>query len=150
MRDTHAATTKPKLRWYQFSLRTLLLLPVAVALWFGLVPTTLTLYVSNQSSALDPIDVQVEIDGQRLVDGQFDFRDGHNWQAFPLSLRPGWHSVSAKSVKGEAVLQAKFATFWSRSARLDYWYRPADPTVGEPMTAKQFSFYVSSMPPSFQ
>jgi hypothetical protein len=150
VRDTHAATTKPKLRWYQFSLRTLLLLPVAVALWFGLVPTNLTLYVSNQSQAVDPVDIQVEIDGQPVVDGQFDFRDGHNWQAFPLSLRPGWHSVRARSAKGEAVVQAKFTTFWNRSAILDYWYRTADPTVGEPMTPKHFSFSVHSGPIGFQ
>jgi hypothetical protein len=142
--ESKPAAPKPKLRWYQYRLRTLLLLPVVIALWFALVPRDLTLYVSNQSSACDPIDIHIEIDGQLVADDTLNFGHGHAWKTFTLSLRPGWHTIVARSAKGEAVFQADFAMFWSRWAELDYWCAPGDPRFGQRPTAKHFSFDIQS------
>jgi hypothetical protein len=128
----------------------LAVLPVVVALWLVVVPTNLTLYISNQSSAIDPVDIQVEIDGRLVTNDQFNCRGGHNWRNFALPLRPGWHNIRARSAKGEAILQAKFSMFWSRWAALDYWYTPADPTIGRPITPRQFSFHIQSTAMYFQ
>jgi hypothetical protein len=141
---------RPTRRWLRYRVWMVLLLPAAIALWLALVPINLTLHVSNQSSAIDPVDIQVEIDGQLVANDHFYFRGGHNWKTFTLPLRPGWHSIHASSAKGESVLQAKVSIFWSRWAALDYWYAPADPTVGRPITPKQFGFYIQNAPIYFQ
>ena len=139
-------------RWLRYTVRMLLVLAVVIALWLALVPINLTLYVSNQSPAVDPVDVQVEVDGQLVANDQFRFGDGHTQRRFVLPLRLGWHRIDARTVKGESVLQSEFSMFWSRWAVLNYWYYPDKPDVPWPRdwkTPKHFSFNIWSKPPAF-
>jgi hypothetical protein len=134
-------------RRLRYAVPAMLLLPAVLALWLVLVPINLTLYVSNQSPTLDPVDIQVEIDGRVVVNDGFRAGGFHNWQRFVLPLRPGRHSITARTVKGESIVQSEFSMFWSRWAVLDYWYHP---DVAWRKTPGHFSFYVSNMPPAFQ
>jgi hypothetical protein len=137
-------------RWLRYVLWTLLALPVVIVLWLALVPMNLTLYISNQSSAIDPVDIQVEIDGQLVANDQFRFADGHNWQRFVLPLRPGRHSINAKTVKGDSIFRSEFSVFWNRWAVLDYWYCPDQPDVAWRKTPRHFTFDISHFPPHFR
>jgi hypothetical protein len=127
----------------------MLLLSVVIVLWFALVPINLTLYVGNQSSAIDPVDIQVEIDGRLVVNDLFPFGNGHTCKKLVLPVRPGWHRINARSVKGEAVFHTEFSTFWSRWAVLDYTYFRDKPDASWAInyrTPQQFLFIIWSKP----
>ncbi len=53
------------------------------------------LYVSNQSYALDPVEIKVYIDGVLAVNQNFYVRSQHNWIRFQFQLRKGAHRVRA-------------------------------------------------------
>jgi hypothetical protein len=122
---------------------------IAIAGWLLLGRAGLTLYVSNQSSAMDPVHIHVTVDGDPLADGDFAAEDFHAWHAFEVSLRPGWHRIVAVSENGDAELDSDFLIFWPRHwAVLDYWYRPREDVY--PRTPRHFTFYISIQPPRFQ
>jgi hypothetical protein len=49
------------------------------------------LYVSNQSFALDPVDIKVYIDGFLVVNRDFYVKGQHNWIRFQFQLGGGTH-----------------------------------------------------------
>jgi hypothetical protein len=104
------------------------------------------LYVSNQSFAVNPVDIKVYIDGQVAVEQEFEVGDQHNWQAFHYSLPHGTHQLQVQSQKGQAKLQEEFEVKSRHWAVLDYWFYPD--THYEP-TAKHFAFGVSDKPVYF-
>ena len=104
------------------------------------------LYVSNQSFAINPVDIKVYIDGQVAVEQEFDVGNQHNWQAFQYSLPNGTHQLRVQSRKGQAKLQKEFEVKGKHWAVLDYWFYPD--THYEP-TPKHFTFGVSDKPVYF-
>ena len=53
----------------------------------------LTLYISNQSFAIDPVDIKVNIDGKPAVRGDFEVGSQHSWHEFRFRAglqRRGW------------------------------------------------------------
>jgi hypothetical protein len=102
------------------------------------------LYVSNQSSALTPVDVKVTIDGRAAVDESFDQAGGHNWKKFVFALAKGPHELKVVSVKGEAALTQKFEVKDKHWAVLDYWHDPR--AAGGAGAKKQFTFRIQDTP----
>ena len=106
-----------------------------------------TLYVSNQSFAIDPVDVKIFIDNQIVVDQDFYVESQHSWQVFQLSLVPGKHTLRAKSRKGKARLEKTFDVKGRHWAVVDFFYYPR--THYSP-TPKKFTFDISNKPIGFQ
>jgi len=67
---------------------------------------TFTLYVSNQSFDIEWVDIVIEIDGARVVDDVFLVEDQHNWKEYAIDLSPGAHTLTARSVEGDATFSA--------------------------------------------
>ena len=107
------------------------------------------LYVSNQSPAIDPVDIKIDIDGKKAVDQDFYVEDGHNWRQFQFSLPKGTHQLRVKSVKGSATLETEFEIKDKHWAVIDYWYYP-EVTGGAGPTPKQFTFDIKDEPIYFQ
>jgi hypothetical protein len=107
------------------------------------------LYVSNQSFDIDPVDIEVRIDGNLAVEGDFLVGSQHSWHQFPFALPPGSHGLSAETAAGDVALSDIFEVASSaRYAVLDFWYYP--PGSGSEVTPPQFSLYYSDEPPQFQ
>jgi len=72
----------------------------------------LVLTVSNQSFAVNPVDIRVTIDGEVAVDEAFEVGEGqpagHGWKQFRLRLGAGAHRLRAVSGRGEAELDVEF------------------------------------------
>jgi len=83
-----------------------------------------TLYVSNQSFAIDPIDVRVEIDGELVVSDSFHVGTQHTFVPFKLSLSQGKHTIRIWSVKGKAHLSAEMELTDHDVGVVTYWYYP--------------------------
>ena len=105
------------------------------------------LYVSNQSFAINPVDIKVYIDDQVAVEQEFGVGNQHNWQAFQYSLPNGTHQLRVQSQKGQAKLQKEFEVKGKHWAVLGYWFYPD--THYEP-TPKKFTFGVSDKPVYFE
>jgi hypothetical protein len=104
-----------------------------------------TLYVSNQSFAISPVDIQVEIDGEVVVREHFDVGNQHSWKAFTLNLSAGKHRLKVSSAKGEAELSEGFEVKGEHWALISYWYYPKLTRGAEP-TPKQFTFTIQDEP----
>jgi hypothetical protein len=105
-----------------------------------------TLYVSNQSFAIDPVDIVVVIDGKCVVSQLFKCKDQHNWQKFCLSLAPGTHRLEVRSKIGDTQLSRSFEVSDKHWAVLNFWYYPKD--AFKPMD-RQFSFDIQDEPMYF-
>ena len=110
-----------------------------------------TLYVSNQSLALTPVDVTILIDGKRAVSGNFDVGRGENAQhrriKHVLALTPGKHQLKILSKKGAATLEKEIEIKGKHWAVVDYWYYPESHYSPKP---KQFSFDIQDKPIEFE
>jgi hypothetical protein len=94
------------------------------------------LYVSNQSFDIDPVDIQVFIDGKEVVNDTFKVESQHTWILFNLELEPEKHTLRAVGHGGEAELSESFVTSTEDWGVVEFW---ADPTEApEPM----FTFWV--------
>ncbi|GMV93012.1 MAG: hypothetical protein AMXMBFR82_27900 [Candidatus Hydrogenedentota bacterium] len=107
-----------------------------------------TLYVSNQSFAISPVDINVQIDGEVVVHQNFDVGTQHNWKKFRIALPPGTHSLTATSAKGDATLEQEFAVTGEHWAVVDFWYYP-EAKGGAGPTPRQFGFRVQDSPIGF-
>ncbi len=105
-----------------------------------------TLYVDNGSSAISPVDIQVEMDGQTVVHGHF-WRGRRNptpgRRAFKLALEPGMHKLHVVSTRGEAELSREFQVKGELWASISYRY---DPDSHYNPTPKHFSFELQDKP----
>jgi len=91
-----------------------------------------TLYISNQSFIIDPVDIQVEMDGIIVVNDKFYVEDQHTFIPSELSLRQGMHQIRIWSVKGNAELSTEFELIDQDMAMITYWHSPNsifDPTT---------------------
>jgi hypothetical protein len=81
------------------------------------------LNVSNQSFAIDPVDIKIYIDDTLAVNQEFEVKDQHNYWRFRFDISNGEHVLLAKSIKGDAILEQSFSiTDSAHWAYLDYWY----------------------------
>ena len=90
-----------------------------------------TLFVSNQSYAIDPVDIRVTIDGELIISAYFNVGTQHSNFPFKLSLPPGTHRIRAWSVKGNAELEKEFNPGDHDVGVITYFYYPkshSDPT----------------------
>ena len=83
-----------------------------------------TLYVSNHSSAIDPVDVRVEIDGELVVSDYVHYGTGHTVVPFGLSLTRGKHRIRIWSAKGDAELSREFELIDHDVGVVNYNYYP--------------------------
>jgi hypothetical protein len=83
-----------------------------------------TLFVSNQSCAIDPVDVRVEIDGELVVSDYFHVGTQHHFVPCRLSLPQGKHRVRIWSAKGDADLSTEFELKDHDVGVVTYWYYP--------------------------
>lgn len=87
----------------------------------------LTLLVSNQSFADDPVRITISIDGDVVVDDEFSVGMQDNWIAFEVRLPPGNHELTMRSSTGvEADAEVLIPAGGHRWANVAYWYSPPD------------------------
>ena len=103
------------------------------------------LVVSNQSFAVNPVDICIKIDGILVVDDFFDVGDQHNFIPYVLKLAKGKHKISVSSGKGQASLEQEFDIIDKHWGSLFYWYYPKI-TGGAGPIKRSFSFGIDDKP----
>ena len=83
-----------------------------------------TLFVSNQSFAIDRVDVRIQLDGELVICDYFHVGDQHAFYPFTLSLAKGKHHIKVWSVKGNAQIEKDFELTDQDIAVITYWYYP--------------------------
>jgi hypothetical protein len=106
-------------------------------------PKPFLLYVCNQSMVISPIDILVEIDGEVVVQDEFEVGRQMNWKIFELMLSPGKHTIAASSKKGEAKLAQEFTITREHGASVQYWYYPESHRFATP---RHFRFALMTDP----
>ena len=101
------------------------------------------LSITNQSFAIDPVDVRVEIDGELVVSDYFHVGDQHRYVSSRLSLPPGKHRIRIWSAKGEAELSTEFELKDHDSGVVAYSY---DPKPHDKPTPRKFEFRTQKGP----
>jgi hypothetical protein len=117
---------------------------------------TFTLFVSNQSLDRGLVDMQVSIDGQLAVSGEFNVFSGHdgegcggaplpqhNWYEFKFALPAGAHQITVSSANANATLDTALTVNPHRFGVLDYWW---DATTDE---TAYFNFLTTADEPGF-
>jgi len=110
----------------------------------------LTLYVSNYSSVISPVDIQVKIDGKVVVDEFFHVGKWapHPRKGFRMNLANGRHQLHVSSRKGKAELTKEFEVKGKHFAFISYvYYRPK---LGYEPPPKHFDFHIQDKPIIFQ
>jgi hypothetical protein len=105
------------------------------------------LYVSNQSFEIDPVDIAVEIDGKRVVEGDFLVEGQHSWHVFKFQLEPGQHTLRVVTDVGESEHVVTIETGEeTRYGVLNFWFY--GPSHYEPY-GPGFSFDAYDVEPTF-
>ena len=104
-----------------------------------------TLYISNQSLAIDPVDIQVELDGIRVVSDNFYIGSAHTFVPFELSLDKGMHKIDIWTVRGDAELSTEFKLNDQDAGIIMYWYYPNSHYNPTP---PKFDFITQKGPPA--
>jgi hypothetical protein len=111
----------------------------------GPLDAKLNLLVSNQSAAISEVDIQVSIDGRRVVDDSFAAGAGHDAKRYELPLTSGKHEIHASTRKGTAQYDGAIDLQKEHWGALFYWYQPGEP--GRPdAQAKSFTFDLQDTP----
>lgn len=82
------------------------------------------LFVSNQSSYIDPVDIKIFIDEKLAVNQEFLSLGGHNWIKFQFQLNDGSHKLLASSTKGNIYKDTLFTLPTTPYSVVDFWYYP--------------------------
>lgn len=64
-----------------------------------------TLYVSNQSFEMDVVDIEVRLDGELAVTGDFEVGSQHTWLPFHFQLSPGLHTLTSTTRTGSRKVE---------------------------------------------
>lgn len=107
-----------------------------------------TMYVSNQSFDDPTVAVTIRVDGEVVVDRQFDVEGQHNWVEFELALPVGEHELVASSDTG---VEDSFTFAIQKDEPLwlvvDYWWSGGgQDAAGD---EGQFTFRTSDEPVGF-
>lgn len=89
--------------------------PANVAVPFHLV-------VSNQSFVVATADIDVTIDGQRVVTGDFDVGGQHTFLTFDFPLTVGSHGIEAVSKRGGVAFSGRLDLNGERWGVLTFWH----------------------------
>jgi hypothetical protein len=111
------------------------------------VPTqpNFVLYVSNQSFEIDPVDIDVFVDGELAVEGDFLVGSQHTWHMFEFELAPGEHTIRAVTSAGDTRLSDTVdITDQTRYAVVNFWYYEGHEPYGP-----TFSLNLFDDPPGF-
>jgi hypothetical protein len=110
-------------------------------------PTTpkLTLLISNQSFDLSQVDIQVSIDNQLAVSGDFLVGSQHTWLPFELDVAPGMHSLDVSSADSNAQMTQTFQMDDRKWGVVSFWYYEG----GSEPVAPSFSWNLSDEQPLF-
>ncbi len=65
------------------------------------------LYVSNQSFYIDPVDIQIWIDGECVVREYFEVGNQHNYRPFVLRLSEGTHCTDQATCPEPSTCQMR-------------------------------------------
>jgi hypothetical protein len=106
----------------------------------------LTLHVTNQSSVTPTIDIQVSVDGRRVVDHVFPFEYGHTKLTIEIPLDPGHRPVSIIGNQGAVRLDTSFDAKGHQWAWAQYWYEPPEEPGRPDLEPRRFTFDVSNEP----
>ena len=102
------------------------------------------LYVSNQSFAINPIDIKIYIDDMIAVNEEFDVGIQHTWKPFQFNLPTGTHKIKIESVIGNSILEKNFDIIDNKHwALAQYWYYPEN-SGGADLAPKHFSFDIKN------
>jgi hypothetical protein len=85
-----------------------------------------TLLVSNQSSTLPQVDIQVRIDGRRVVDEAFALGMGHTVKSYEFRLSQGSHEIQATAHDGAATYRGSIDVQAELWGALLFWRSPKD------------------------
>lgn len=92
-----------------------------------------TLLVSNQSFELNPVDIEISIDGEAVVRDTFDVEGDqppqHNWSRYLLQLEDGRHRLAARAGE-QAELDTEFDVAGKHTIAVAHWY--SSRTAGAP------------------
>lgn len=110
---------------------------------------TFVLYVSNQSFDLDPVDIEVRLDGELALEGDFLVEGQHSWHTFDFDLAPGTHELRAVTRAGDTVAVEEIEIDDAPSyGVLNFWYYEPGRDYPEPY-GPGFSFDQLDEPPVF-
>lgn len=99
----------------------------------------LVLYVSNQSFEVDPVDLEVTIDGATALDQEFLVGSQHTWVPFGFDLPDGPHRVLVASTKGDAKAEIEVATAGAKQYLVVEYWAPGRITVRASDTRPAFA-----------
>ena len=105
----------------------------------------IVLYVINRSPEIDPVDIEIRIDGRLACQQAFEMNSmlPDTGETFVLQLSDGQHVLSAESINGEAALETSFTVTGKHWAVLDYEYAP---TTAHPPEPRQLRFIMRDEP----
>src|SRR5689334_21849597 len=104
------------------------------------VTDSFTLFVSNQSFALDPWDIMIDLDDQLAVTGDFEVGSQHTWLQFDIGLTPGTHRIRVRTADlVEVALENTFEMDDRKYGTVMFSYTPG--SSSDP--AARFSWSVS-------
>jgi hypothetical protein len=93
---------------------------------------SLTLQVSNQSFDIDPVEIEITIDGQVVVHGEFELQgEGlaqHNWKHYEIQVEAGPHHLRARSTQVHVVQESEFETPATELVTIAFWSGRGDPS----------------------
>ncbi len=86
----------------------------------------LILYVSNQSFAINPVEIKVFIDGRKVIDDKFKIRYQRNWRKYQFELARGTHRLRIESTNGDVTWEEPFDITRKQWGVINYWCQPKD------------------------
>lgn len=86
----------------------------------------LSLFVTNQSPAVDPVDIFVQIDDDTILHEYFEVADQHHYKKFSICINTGPHAFHVRSHTGRARLDTTLHVDSSTGAVLSYVYYPPE------------------------
>ena len=106
------------------------------------------LILSNQSFDVDPVDLEVYVDGVHVVTGDFAVGSQHTFVQFDFPLAVGEHALKVVSKRGKAERTATVAVNGERWAVVMYWWY-ATARGGQPADTPSISVDVQDTQPLF-
>ncbi len=108
----------------------------------------LVIYVSNQSSELSSVDMDIRIDGISAIKNNFESKNRHQWQMFTFQIAEGEHTLTIKSQIGHAILEKQITISDKLWIAIGYYYSEA--RKGGVKVEPTFSFDVRDGPIHFR
>jgi hypothetical protein len=108
-----------------------------------------TLLVSNQSSALPQVDIQVRIDERLVVDDTFTLGSGHTVKRYELQLPRGAHELRATAHRGAATYAGSIEVQAELWGALLFWRSPKGAAASTEQ-APAFTFQLQDSPIRFR